>query len=115
VRFKSVFEGFRNAGDIIRALHIYDSDRSRGTTTGRLYGGLVRRGDLVLNIGDRAASPCRLLVCIELGIALGYTRVALGESQAFVNADRVDGEATVRWPAGRPHAANSGDIYATSA
>jgi hypothetical protein len=33
----------------------------------------------------------------------------------FVNAYRVDGEATVRWLAGRQQAANSGDIYATLA
>jgi hypothetical protein len=112
-----VFEGFRTAGDIFQSLHIYDSDRSRGTTTGRLYGCLVRRGDLAISIGDRTASLCRLLVSIEPCIALGYTRfkATLGERQAFVNANRVDGEATVRWLAGRPHAANSGDIYATLA
>jgi hypothetical protein len=58
-----------------------------------------------------------LLVRIERCIALGHKRfkAALGERQAFVNADGVDGEATVRWLAGRPHAANSGDIYATLA
>ena len=52
--------------------------------------------------------------CIERCIALGYTRfnAALGESQAFVNADWVGGEAIARWLDGLPHAANSGDIYA---
>jgi hypothetical protein len=112
-----VFEGFRTAGDIIQSLHIYDNNRSRAAATGQLYGGLVRRGDLAFDIGGRAASFCRLLVCIERCIALGYTRfkAALGERQALVNANRVDGEATVRWLAGRPHAANSGDIYATPA
>lgn len=55
--------------------------------------------------------------CIERCIALGYTRfnAALGESQAFVNADWVGGEAISRWLMGLPHEANSGDIYASLA
>jgi FkbM family methyltransferase len=57
------------------------------------------------------------LACIERCIALGCTRfnAALGESQTFVNADWVGGEAIARWLMGVPHAANSGDIYATLA
>jgi hypothetical protein len=112
-----VFEGFRTAGDIIRSLHIYDHNRSHAVATGRLYGGFVRRGDLVFDVGGRAASFRPLRVCIERCIALGYTRfkAARSKRQAFVSADRVDGEATIRSLAGRPHAANSGDIYATLA
>jgi FkbM family methyltransferase len=55
--------------------------------------------------------------CLERCIALGYTRfnAALGESQAFVSADWVGGEAIARWLDGLPHAANSGDIYAALA
>jgi FkbM family methyltransferase len=55
------------------------------------------------------------LACIERCIALGYTRfnAALGESQIFVNSDWVGGEEIGRWLTGLPHAANSGDIYAT--
>jgi FkbM family methyltransferase len=57
------------------------------------------------------------LACIERCLALGYVRfnAALGESQTFVHADWVDGEAIARWLAGLPHAANSGDIYAALA
>jgi FkbM family methyltransferase len=57
------------------------------------------------------------LACIERCIALGYVRfnAALGESQTFVNADWVGGEALARWLAGLSHAANSGDIYAALA
>ena len=57
------------------------------------------------------------LACIERCVALGYVRfnAALGESQTFVNADWVDGEAIRRWLAGLPHSANSGDIYAALA
>jgi FkbM family methyltransferase len=57
------------------------------------------------------------LACIERCIALGYVRfnAALGESQTFVNADWVGGEAIARWLAGLPHAVNSGDIYAALA
>jgi FkbM family methyltransferase len=57
------------------------------------------------------------LACIERCIALGYTRfnAALGESQSFVNADWATGEAIARWLTGLPHAANSGDIYASLA
>jgi hypothetical protein len=112
-----VFEGFRTAGEIIQALHIYDNNRSRAAATGRLYGGFVRRGNLVFDVGDSAASFCRLLVDIERCIALGYTRfkAALSERQAFLNADWVDGEATVNWLTGWPHASNSGDNYATLA
>ena len=57
------------------------------------------------------------LACIERCIALGYVRfnAVLGESQTFVNADWVDGQAIAHWLAGLPHAANSGDIYAALA
>jgi len=57
------------------------------------------------------------LACIQRCIALGYRRfnAALGESQTFVNADWVGGEEIAGWLAGLPHAANSGDIYATVA
>ncbi len=55
--------------------------------------------------------------CIERCVALGYTRfnAALGESQAFVNAEWVGGEEIARWLMGLPHEANSGDIYAALA
>jgi FkbM family methyltransferase len=57
------------------------------------------------------------LACIERCTALGFTRfnAALGESQTFVNAGWVGGEAIARWLTGLPHAANSGDIYAAVA
>jgi len=50
-------------------------------------------------------------------VALGYTKfnAALGESQILVNGDWVGGEDIARWLAGLPHAANSGDIYASLA
>ena len=54
------------------------------------------------------------LACIERCVALGYSRfnAALGETQDLVNADWVDGEATIRWLTALPPAANSGDVYA---
>jgi FkbM family methyltransferase len=54
------------------------------------------------------------LACIERCIALGYRRfnAALGESQTFVHAGWVAGDAIARWLAELPHPANSGDIYA---
>ncbi|CAN5217331.1 hypothetical protein BH11PSE4_BH11PSE4_18840 [soil metagenome] len=54
------------------------------------------------------------LACIARCAALGYTRfnAALGESQALVNPDWIDGEQIARWLVALPHAANSGDIYA---
>jgi len=57
------------------------------------------------------------LACIERCIALGLVRfnAALGESQIFVSAEWVDGEAIARWLTGLPSAANSGDIYAAVA
>jgi FkbM family methyltransferase len=57
------------------------------------------------------------LACIERCVALGYSKfnAALGESQAFVNADWIGGEAIARWVTALPHAANSGDIYAALA
>jgi hypothetical protein len=57
------------------------------------------------------------LACIERCITLGYTRfnAALGESQAFVNADWVGGEEIARWLTVLPYEANSGDIYAALA
>jgi len=57
------------------------------------------------------------LACIARCIALGFTRfnAALGESQTFVNAEWVGGEAIARWLTGLPPEANSGDIYAAVA
>jgi FkbM family methyltransferase len=59
-----VFEGFRTARGIIRSLRIYYGDRSRAAAMDRLYGGFVRRGDLVFDIGahvgDRVAAFRRL-------------------------------------------------------
>ena len=55
---------FRTARGIIRSLRIYYGDRSRAAAMDRLYGGFVRRGDLVFDIGahvgDRIASFRRL-------------------------------------------------------
>ena len=248
-----MFEGLRTVRGIIRSLRIYHGDRSHAAAMDRLYGGLVRRGDLVFDIGahvgDRVASFRRLgarvvavepqpalvrllklfygrsvdvaveavaigrgvgtadmminldnptvstaspefvsaardapgwetqrwtrsvvvpvttldalidkhglpafikidvegfeeqallgltrpvkalsfeftiiqrdvaLACIERCIALGFTRfnAALGESQSFVNAEWVGGEAIARWLSGLPAEANSGDIYAARA
>ena len=59
-----MFEGFRTARGIIRSLRIYYGDRSRAVAMDRLYGGFVRRGDRVFDIGahvgDRVASFRRL-------------------------------------------------------
>jgi FkbM family methyltransferase len=59
-----VFEGFRTARGILRSLRIYYGDSSRAAAMDRLYGGFVRRGDLVFDIGahvgDRVASFRRL-------------------------------------------------------
>ena len=59
-----MFEGFRTARGIIRSLRIYYGDRSRAAAMDRLYGGFVRRGDRVFDIGahvgDRVASFRRL-------------------------------------------------------
>jgi FkbM family methyltransferase len=67
-----VFGGFRTARGIIRSLRIYYGDRSRAAAMDRLYGGFVRRGDLVFDIGahvgDRVASFRRLgarIVAVE--------------------------------------------------
>jgi len=50
-------------------------------------------------------------------VALGLTRfnAALGESQVMAHANWVDADTIGRWLNELPHAANSGDIYATSA
>ncbi len=55
------------------------------------------------------------LACIARCKALGFTRfnAALGESQSFVHADWIDAAAIAAWVKALPHAANSGDIYAT--
>jgi FkbM family methyltransferase len=59
-----VFEGFRTARGIFRSLRIYYGDRSRAAAMDRLHGVLVRRGDLVFDVGahvgDRVASFRRL-------------------------------------------------------
>lgn len=53
--------------------------------------------------------------CIERCAALGYMRfnAALGESQTFAHSDWITGEAMACWLRELPHAANSGDIYAS--
>src|SRR5258708_37027048 len=59
-----MFEGLRTASGLLRSLRIYYGDRSRAAAMDRLYGGFVRRGDLVFDIGahvgDRVASFRRL-------------------------------------------------------
>jgi FkbM family methyltransferase len=55
--------------------------------------------------------------CIERCVALGYARfdAALGESQTLVHDRWLTADAITRWIAELPHAANSGDVYATLA
>jgi FkbM family methyltransferase len=72
-----VFEGLRTARGIIRSLRIYYGDGSRAVAMDRLYGGFVRRGDRVFDIGahvgDRVASFRRLgarIVAVEPQLAL---------------------------------------------
>ena len=67
-----MFEGLRTARGIIRSLRIYYGDRSRAVAMDRLYGGFVRRGDRVFDVGahvgDRVASFRRLgarIVAVE--------------------------------------------------
>jgi FkbM family methyltransferase len=67
-----VFEAFRTVRGISRSLRIYYGDRSRAAAMDRLYGGFVRRGDLVFDIGahvgDRVACFRRLgarIVAVE--------------------------------------------------
>jgi FkbM family methyltransferase len=59
-----VFEGFATARAILRSLRIYYGDSSRAAAMDRLYGGFIRHGDLVFDIGahvgDRVASFRRL-------------------------------------------------------
>ena len=59
-----VFEGYRTVRGTIRSLRMYYGDRARARAMDRLHGGLVRRGDLVFDIGahvgDRVASFRRL-------------------------------------------------------
>jgi FkbM family methyltransferase len=59
-----VLDGLRTARGILRSLRIYYGDRSRAAAMDRLYGGFVRRGDLVFDVGahvgDRVASFRRL-------------------------------------------------------
>jgi FkbM family methyltransferase len=67
-----VFESLRSARGILRSLRIYYGNRPRAAAMDRLYGGFVRRGDLVFDIGahvgDRVASFRRLgarIVAVE--------------------------------------------------
>jgi FkbM family methyltransferase len=55
------------------------------------------------------------LACVERCVALGFKRfnAALGESQSFAHANWIDGSAIAHWLSDLPHAANSGDVYAT--
>lgn len=67
-----MFEGLRTARGMIRSLRIYYGDRSRAAAMDRLYGGFVRSGELVFDVGahvgDRVASFRRLgarIVAVE--------------------------------------------------
>jgi FkbM family methyltransferase len=55
------------------------------------------------------------LACIKRCVVLGYRQfnAAVGESQRFVKPGWVDGDEIVAWLNELPHAANSGDIYAS--
>jgi FkbM family methyltransferase len=69
---KAVFGRLRTWRGILRSLWIYYGDKSRATAMDRLYGGFVRPGDLVFDVGahvgDRAASFRRIgarIVAVE--------------------------------------------------
>lgn len=53
--------------------------------------------------------------CLERLAALGYRHfnACLGESMAFAHVAPIDVDAMARWIAELPHAANSGDVYAS--
>jgi FkbM family methyltransferase len=55
--------------------------------------------------------------CVARCVALGYARfdAALGESQTLVHGRWLDADAIAHWIVELPHAANSGDVYATLA
>ena len=59
-----MLEGLRTARGIVRSLRIYYGNRAQAAVMDRLYGGFVRRGDLVFDVGahvgDRVASFRRL-------------------------------------------------------
>jgi FkbM family methyltransferase len=60
---------------------------------------------------QREVARDALARCVDLGFR--RFKAALGESQSFVHADWVDAVAMATWLATLPHAANSGDVYAT--
>ena len=67
-----MLEGLKTVRGIVRSLRIYYGDRARAAAMDRLYGGFVRRGELVFDVGahvgDRIASFRRLgarVVAIE--------------------------------------------------
>ena len=85
----------------------------RGRPGGRGVGGLtlpVRALSFEFTTIQRDVALAASTRCV----ALGYSRfnAALGETQDLVNADWVDGEATIRWLTALPPTANSGDVYA---
>ena len=83
-----MFEGFRTARAIIRSLRIYYGNSARAAAMDRLHGGLVRRGDLVFDVGahvgDRVASFRRLgarVVAVEPQPAMvGVLKLFYGRS-----------------------------------
>jgi len=78
--------GLRTARGIVRSLRIYYGDRARAAAMDRLYGGFVRRGDLVFDVGahvgDRVAAFRRLgarVVAVEPQPAMvGVLRLLYG-------------------------------------
>jgi FkbM family methyltransferase len=107
-----VRDAFRTARGVIRSLGIYYGDKSRAAAMDRLYGGFVRQGDLVFDIGahvgDRVASFRRLgarVVAVEpqpamvrvlrlfygcrAGVAIEAAAVGrvAGQTSMMINAD----------------------------
>jgi FkbM family methyltransferase len=102
MRLEAVLEAFRTVRGISRSLRIYYGDRSRATAMDRLYGGFVRRGDLVFDIGahvgDRVASFRRLgarVVAVEPQPAMVWVlRLFYGRgADVAIEAAAVGGEA----------------------
>jgi FkbM family methyltransferase len=60
---------------------------------------------------QREVARDALARCVELGFR--RYNAALGESQTLVHPDWIDAAAMAAWLATLPHAANSGDVYAT--
>jgi membrane glycosyltransferase len=123
----SLFARIRSARGVLRSLRIYYGARQRHAAMDRLYGGMIKPGDLVFDIGahvgDRIAAFRRLgarVVAVEPQPALGKTlKLLYGRDRSVaiesVAVGREEGELMLQLNLDNPTVSTASDAFIRAA